>query len=298
MAAPISHECGAQISNMRVLITGAGGFLGSHLLRGLRGHTLIAASRRPVGGTEWRQLGDLGRSIDWDGLLRDVDAVVHLANIAHRSASDEEFDRVNRQSTADLCAAAKRAGLRQLVFVSSIAAQVGHSSQTVVTEADAPAPVGAYGRSKLAAERVIAESGVPFTILRPVLVLGEGAKANAASLEKLARLPVPLPLGSIAAERSFLSVENFVSGVATVLGNPRALGETYVIADPLPMTVGEVIAKMRAGMGRRPGIVTLPRGSLEMLMKLPGARAIWERIGKPLVIDPAKLMGLGWSPTR
>ncbi len=298
MAAPISHECGLGLSDMRVLITGAGGFLGSHLLRGLRGHTLIAASRRPVAGTEWRQLGDLSGPVDWDGLLHDVDAVVHLANIAHRPASDEEFDRVNRQSTAVLCAAAKRAGIGQLVFVSSIAAQVGHSSQTVVTEADAPAPASAYGLSKLAAERVISESGVPFTILRPVLVLGEGAKANAASLEKLARLPVPLPLGSIAAERSFLSVENFVSGVAAVLGNPRARGQIYVMADPQPMTVGEVIAKLRAGMGRRPGIVTLPRGSLEMFMTLPGARGIWERIGKPLVIDPAKLMALGWSPAR
>lgn len=283
---------------MRVLITGAGGFLGTHLLRGLSRHTLIAASRHRIEGHAWRRLGDIGGPIDWDAMLQDVDAVVHLANIAHQTAGDEDFERVNHRATAELGAAAKRRGIHHLIYVSSVYAQVGHTAPTVVTEADPPAPANAYGRSKFAAERAIAASGVPYTILRPVLVLGEGAKGNVKTLYRLARLPLPLPLGSITARRSFLSVENFTSAVAAILGNPAALGETFIVADCTPLTVGELVAEVRADLGRKPGVFALPAGSLETLMQLPVARRIWERIGMPLVASSAKLMALGWSPTR
>lgn len=283
---------------MRVLITGAGGFLGTHLLRGLSRHILIAASRHRIERHTWRQLGDIGGPIDWDAMLQDVDAVVHLANIAHQTAGDEDFERVNHRATAELGAAAKRQGIQHLIYVSSVYAQVGHTSPTVVTETDPPAPANAYGRSKLAAERAIAASGVPYTILRPVLVLGEGAKGNVRTLYQLARLPLPLPLGSITARRSFLSVENFTSAVAAILGNPAAMGETFIVADRTPLTLGELVAEVRADLGRKPDVIALPAGSLEALMRLPVARRIWERIGMPLVASSGKLMALGWSPTR
>jgi len=281
---------------MRILVTGADGFLGRYLIAGLPGHDVICASRRPMEGVEWRPLGDLAGDVDWNTLLQSADAVVHLANIAHQEASEDDFERVNHRQTAALCAAAKSAGLRQLVYVSSIYAQSGHTAPHMLTEADTPQPVSAYGRSKLAAEQAIAASGVPFTILRPVLVVGKGAKANAAMLEKLARLPLPLPLGSITAKRAFLSAENFATGVAAVLGNPRALGETFIMADREPCTVGDVIARMRAEEGRRPSIFALP--GLESALRLIGAGGIWEKIGTPFLASPRKLIALGWSPSR
>ncbi len=283
---------------MRVLVTGAAGFLGSYLVADLPGHTLICASRRPMPGADWRPLPDLGGDVDWAPLLQDVDAVVHLANIAHQLASEDDFARVNQRATASLCAAAKAAGTRQLVYVSSIYAQVGHSSPRVIRETDVPTPINAYGRSKLATERIVAESGVPFTILRPALVLGTGAKGNAGTLKKLARLPLPLPLGSIDAKRSFLSAENFPGAVATVLADPRALGETYIVADPDPRTVGEVVADMRARLGHKPNLFALPRASLELGLKAIGGQGIWEKIGTPFIASADKLLALGWKPKR
>jgi len=281
---------------MRVLVTGADGFLGRYLVTGLAGHEVICASRRPMADVDWRPLGDLTGVVDWETLLQGADAVVHLANIAHQQASEDDFERVNHRQTAALCAAAKAAGVRQVIYVSSIYAQSGHTSARMLTEADAPQPVSAYGRSKLAAEQAVAASGAPFTILRPVLVVGKGAKANAAMLEKLARLPLPLPLGAITAKRSFLSAENFATGVATVLGNPRALGETYIVADREPCTVGDLIARMRAEEGRSANIIALP--GLEWSLKLIGAGDIWEKIGTPFLASPQKLIALGWSPSR
>lgn len=168
----------------------------------------------------------------------------------------------------------------------------------MIRETDVPTPINAYGRSKLATERIVAESGVPFTILRPALVLGTGAKGNAGTLKKLARLPLPLPLGSIDAKRSFLSAENFPGAVATVLADPRALGETYIVADPDPRTVGEVVADMRARLGRSPNLFPLPRAGLELGLKAIGGRGIWEKIGMPFIASADKLLALGWKPKR
>ena len=118
--------------------------------------------------------GDLDAPVDWSPLLSGVDAVVHLAGIAHAGPgiAEERYDRVNHHATAALAAAARDAGVRRVVFVSSIRAQTGPAAGDVVSERDAPHPTDAYGRSKLAAERAVAQSGVPFTILRPVLVYG------------------------------------------------------------------------------------------------------------------------------
>jgi nucleoside-diphosphate-sugar epimerase len=283
---------------MRVLVTGADGFLGHHLVADLPGHTVICASRRPMPGVDWRPLADLGGDVDWAPLLQGVDAVVHLANIAHQQASEDDFARVNQGATASLCTAAKAAGVRQFVYVSSIYAQVGHSSARVIRETDVPTPINAYGRSKLATERAVVASGVPYTILRPTLVLGAGAKGNAGTLEKLARLPLPLPLGTIDAKRSFLSVENFPGAVATVLGHTRALGETYIVADPEPRTVGKVVADMRARVGRSPNLFPLPRAGLELGLRAIGGRGIWEKIGAPFIASADKLLALGWKPKR
>src|SRR6202043_617247 len=140
--------------------------------------------------------------------------------------------RVNCQATAALARAAFRCGTNHLVFVSSIAAQSGSFSDHELTEDDPPRPINSYGRSKLAAEQAVRAAGVSFTILRPVVIYGEGEKGNFAAVPRLAPRPVPLPFGALTAQRSVLSVQNFLSAVATALTDPRARGETFIVSDP------------------------------------------------------------------
>ena len=168
---------------MKMLVTGATGFVGRAVVAALaaQGDEVHAAIRTPPDaadngsgrlafpqGVTTVRHGDLGAAVDWTGLLSGIDAVVHLAGIAHAGPgiAEERYDRVNHRATAALAAAARDAGVSRLVFVSSIRAQTGPAAEHVVSEQDAPRPTDAYGRSKLAAERAVAASGVPFTILR------------------------------------------------------------------------------------------------------------------------------------
>jgi nucleoside-diphosphate-sugar epimerase len=286
-----------------VLVTGSDGFLGHHLAPYLvaQGYKVIAASRM-TRGFQYPDmvavpLPDLSLPFDWQPLLQQCDAVVHLAGIAHTSADEDLYDRVNHRTTEALARAAFRCGAH-LVFISSIAAQSGSFSDRELTEDDTPSPSNAYGRSKLAAERAVRAAGVSFSILRPVVIYGEGEKGNFAAIHKISRLPIPLPFGALTALRSVLSIQNFNSAVATALTNPSARGETFIISDPMPVTVADLITRYRASMGKSPGLIPIPERWLEMSLKAVGQSATWERIGRPLVARPSKFLAVGWNPPQ
>ncbi|WP_332692871.1 NAD-dependent epimerase/dehydratase family protein, partial [Bosea sp. (in: a-proteobacteria)] len=181
------------MSGERVLVTGASGFVGRHLLRelGRAGYQLRAALRRPLPGTsgvEQVVIGDLGRPVDWSLALAGVRHVVHAAGLAHADTDlpEEDYRRINTQATLALADAARAAGVARLVYLSSIRAQSGPASERALSERDRPEPSDAYGRSKLAAEQGLAERDLDWVALRPVLVYGPGVKANMAGLLKLA----------------------------------------------------------------------------------------------------------------
>ena len=285
-----------------VLVTGADGFIGRHLVPYLasRGFKVIAASRstHAFEGPDIVsiQLPDLSKPVDWQPLLQQCNAVVHLAGIAHTSATEDLYDRVNHRAVETLAQVAFVRGVH-LVFVSSIAAQSGSFSDHELTEDDPPRPSNAYGRSKLTAEQSVRATGGSFTILRPTVIYGTGEKGNFAAVHTISRLPIPLPFGALTAQRSVLSVQNFNSAVATVLTDPRARGETFIVSDPKPLTVSEVIARYRASLGRAPWLIPIPEGWLKLSLKAIGQSATWQRIGCPLIARPRKLLALGWKPS-
>jgi UDP-glucose 4-epimerase len=289
---------------MHVLVTGASGFVGRALVNDLaaQGHRVRAAMRQPADifarQVEVVAVSDLARTIEWRPLLRDMEAVVHLAGIAHAGPgiAEDVYDRVNRAATAGLAAAAAGTGIRRLVFVSSIRAQAGAASDQVLTETDPPRPTDAYGRSKLAAETAVRASNVPFTILRPVLIYGPGVKGNLASLLELARSRWPLPFGALTNRRSLLARENLVGAIHLVIGNPATADKTYVVADPGALTMAEIVAALRAGQGRRPGLIPIPAAFIAAPLRASGRAHLWERLGRDLVVDPAALLAAGWHP--
>ena len=284
-----------------VLVTGSNGFVGRHLVPYLaaRGYKVVAASRTASVSSDpnvvTAALPDLSTAIDWQPLLKQCDAVVHLAGIAHASAADTLYDRINRQATADLAHAASRCGTH-LVFVSSILAQSGSFADHELTEDDPATPANAYGRSKLAAEQAVRAAGGSFVILRPVVMYGEGQKGNFALIDNISRLPLPLPFGALTAQRSVLSIENFSSAVVTALTDPRARGETFIVSDPTPLTIPDLIARYHAGRDKSAWLIPIPARWLERFLNIVGQGAIWERIGLPLVARPKKLLALGWKP--
>jgi nucleoside-diphosphate-sugar epimerase len=291
---------------MRILITGASGFVGRDLTHALSkaGHGIRAAARdlsaiKPDVNIETVSLPDLSQPVDWRPLLRDVDAVVHLAGIAHVSnaITEERYDKVNRLATKSLALAASMApSVQRLVFVSSIRAQTGPSSDRVLTESDTPAPTDAYGRSKLAAEGFVCGYGVPATILRPVVIYGPQARANVAQLMKIASLPFPLPFGAFSNKRSLLALANMISAIQFVLEQPASAGETYVVADQTPVSLADMISIMRRASGRKPGLIPVPPDWIGRALRTAGKADIWERIGSSLVADAAKLREAGWKP--
>ncbi len=242
--------------------------------------------------------GDLAEEIDWRPLLTGMEFVVHLAGIAHTGPGIPEarYDRINHRATAELAEIAQDAGIKRLVFVSTIRAQTGPASEGVLSEANVPRPTDPYGRSKLAAEIALARSGVPFTVLRPVLVYGPGVKGNLRALVRLCALPVPLPFGAVTNRRSLLSVQNLAAAILHVLAHDACRGEIYLVADPQPLALPDIITALRAGLGKRPGLIAVPGGLIRLGLGVLDRAHNWDQLNGQLIVDPNKLIVSGWRP--
>jgi len=284
----------------RLLVTGASGFVGAHLLPALvaSGYEVVAPVRRapaPRPGVTFPIIDSI-EIADWRALLVGVDAVVHLAGLAHaRGAPDAAYERINAQATLALArASAGRVG--RLVFVSSIRAITGPLADDRLDENSPARPSDAYGRSKLKAEMGLATLALPATILRPVVVYGAGVKGNLARLLRLADSPLPLPFARLRAARSFLSVENVIEAIKFSLRAVTGGIETFVVADPAPTCVAELIGGLREGLGRGERQVGLPNALLGLAARLAGQGESWAALSGPLAVSPHKLLDAGWSP--
>ncbi len=280
----------------RVLVTGANGFVGGHLCPALEaaGHQVVAAVRASV--------GDIGPDTDWRPLLDGVDAVIHLAARAHimsDAAADLEtaYMRINRDGTAALATQAAEAGVRRLVFLSSVKVNGERTTTTPYTEIDPPSPEDAYGRSKLAAETALFEiaagSALEATVIRSPLVYGPGVKGN---FLKLLGLRLPLPLGGVNNARSLIYVENLCDALIAAM-RPPAAGEVYLVHDGDAVSVADLIRRIGDALDRPARLMPAPVALLQFLGGLLGKRETIARLTDSLVIDDTKFRrDLGWRP--
>jgi UDP-glucose 4-epimerase len=210
-------------------------------------------------------------------------------------APEDDYRTFNTEATRGLAQAAARARVRRFVFLSSIRAQSGPAAAGILTEADAPAPTDPYGRSKLAAEEALAGIDIDYVSLRPVLVYGPGQKGNMAALMRLAAAPYLLPLGGLAGRRSLVSVESLGDAVDAVLRAPGPLRRPLIVSEAEPLSVPEMIAALRAGLGRGPGLLPVPSSLVAAALRLAGRSELRERLAGSLVARAAGLEALGWA---
>ena len=299
------RRCYGDVRTKRVLVTGASGFIGRPLVAALfrAGYAVRAVTRRPIsfpGSVDVAFVPDFRNSVDWTPILQGIDIVVHLAGLTHADSHDSnfaEYDQVNWLTTLQLARAAKDVGVDRFVLMSSVRAQTGPSAAQIVKEQDEPHPTDDYGRSKLAAEMAVRSEGLPFTILRPVVVYGPHSKGNIKRLVRLGSLPLPLPFKGFTNRRSLLGLDNLIATISFVLNNETTVGETFLVADPMPLTLPEILTMLRKAQGRTPRLVYAPAILVQLALRLLGRTHLWERISESLVVDTSKLESLGWRPT-
>jgi len=291
------------MADERILLTGASGFVGPHVVTALRGagYRLRLAQRWPgpaPEGIETVVTGDLSAPADWTAALAGVEHVVHMAGLAHAGPGLDEalYRRVNTEATLELARAAATAGVRRFVYLSSIKALSGAFDGPPLAEDDEPLPTDAYGRSKLAAEQGLAGLDLAWVALRPVLIYGPGVKANMAALLRLAHSPLPLPLGGLKAPRSLLAVENLADAILFALTPACPAGRAYTVSDREPISVAGMLTAMRAGFGRAPGLLPVPERVLRALARLAGREETFLKLAGSLVARPERLLSAGWRP--
>lgn len=298
---------------MKVLITGANGFVGNALWRRLDAEPGIqavgsvrssaAAGRHP----RWSAVGELTAATDWSALVAGVDVVVHTAARVHvldDAAADPlaEFQRVNVQGTLRLARQASAAGVGRFVFVSSVKVN-GESTPggRPFTADDRPAPLDAYGVSKHEAESALRElasqTGMELVIVRPPLVYGPGVKANFAAMMRWLGRGMPLPLGAVDNRRSLVALDNLVDLLATCLRHPAAAGQTFLVSDGEDVSTTQLLRRMGAALGRPARLLPVPPSWLEWGAARIGKGDVARRLCGSLQVDITKTRDLlGWRP--
>lgn len=286
-------------------MTGASGFIGTQLVTELRsnGYQILQATRDLARISSQQGERVLLRSPDepvdaFERMLARADHVVHLAAIHNpRSAvSADTFHLVNCILAAKLAQAAGTTISGKFVFISTIRAQCGRLHEGVARETDEPRPTDNYGRAKLAAEGEVADA-LPmnnFTILRPVLVYGPGMGGNLSVLLKLAALPIPLPLRALAGRRSLLDRTALIRAILHSLREVSTDAGTFIVSDKTPVTMPEIVAAVRRGLGRRPGLFSCPQWLLTPAAQIAGQADRLQRLSGDLVASSEKLQATGW----
>lgn len=295
---------------VKVLVTGATGFVGQTLVPMLRqaGHEVIPAGRRPgsVDGLPVRVVGDLGPGTDWLPSLSGCEAVVHLAARVHvmdaAGRSDVAgFRRINVLGTEHLARQAARVGARRLVHVSTVKVHGEHSPGRPFTEDDVPRPSDAYALSKWEAEevlrRVASETGLETVVLRPPLVYGPGVGANFAFLLRAVRSGWPLPFGAVHNRRSLVYVGNLCDAIAHCLGHPAAAGEVFLVDDGAAVSTAGLIRAVAAAVGRTPCLLPVPVALLKFAGRITGRQDVVQRLLGDLEVDGSRIRrACGWRP--
>ncbi|TVT58066.1 MAG: SDR family oxidoreductase [Sedimenticola thiotaurini] len=299
---------------MRILLTGATGFIGRGLLERVTtlGNLELAAAVRKSEvvlpeAVEKFQVTGLEPDTDWRKVVRGIDTVIHSAARVHvmkEVATDplSEFRRINVDGTLNFARQAVEAGLRRFIFISSIKVNGESTIAGIPYFADAqPMPTDSYGISKMEAEqglRALAEeTGLEVVIIRPTLVYGPGVKANFFNMMRWLQKGVPLPFGAINNRRSLIALDNLVDLIVTCIDHPSAANQTFLVSDDEDLSTTELLWRTAAALGKPARLVPVPQGMLVSGLRLLGKGDLAQRLCGSLQVDISKTRALlGWTP--
>ncbi|WP_430456086.1 NAD-dependent epimerase/dehydratase family protein [Rheinheimera sp.] len=295
---------------MKILLTGANGFIGRHLVPLLQsqGHQLVLPVRHPglkIAGTATQYLNDFSDDNQWAILLQGVDVMIHLAGRAHVMKEDRGdpatlFQQANVDFPLRLAKIAVSCQVKRLVFVSSIGV-MGPARTTPFSCQDQPAPVELYARSKWQAEQALTalsqQYGLELVIVRPPLVYGPNAPGNFGRLLRLAKLPLPLPLGAVHNQRSFVSVQNLADFLGRCAVHLNAAGQTFLVCDGQDISTTQLLLTVRRLLGRPAWLLPVPVRWLRWCCQYLGATAIQQKLLDSLQIEQRHTTELlQWQP--
>lgn len=297
---------------MKILVTGASGFVGSAVCRGVvaSGHECVASMRKAGGQlgalpTKPVVTGDIGVDTRWGEALAGVDVVIHCAARAHVMQDDSadplnEFRKVNVIGTSNLARQAADSGVKRFIFISSIVVNGSLSERPFLVE-DIPDPTEPCAQSKYEAEKglrdISANMGLDLIIIRPPLVYGPNALGNFDSLLRWVANGVPLPLGAIHNKRSLVGLDNLVDLIVTCIAHPNAGNQIFLVSDGEDVSTTQLLKRVAIAMDKPARLIPVPAVLLRFAASLLGKRAMAQRLLGSLQVDISKTREvLGWNP--
>ncbi|WP_434557967.1 NAD-dependent epimerase/dehydratase family protein [Pseudomonas sp. Z5-35] len=293
---------------MRVLITGANGFIGRQLAQVLQSEheKVVCCSRKADDAPNFVICPSLSGTADWASLLQQIDVVIHLAGKAHnlyesKKVAARGFRQANVDGTLRLAQQALAANVKRFIFISSVGVNGLSSAGEAFSESSPAAPHADYAKSKYEAEqgleKLTSGTSMELVVIRPPLVYAAHAPGNFKRLLKLVSSGCPLPFASISNRRSMIALENLADFIKLCVTHPQAANNLFLISDGSDLSIGEIVSLLATGMNKKARLFAMPAVCLLFGALLIGRKSTYTQLCGSLLVDSSKSRSfLNWVP--